>query len=688
MISYNLIAYMLLVSVILLAGYFQVSFSRTVTSKYFQFSDQKEGTLTLATNYATIKSVGSVHSNRFTICSSIYIGFFRDWQTFFTLRSNGAEKLWLSLSLTSQDASGQAYTPKINYFDGSVLSTESAKLRLRPHAWSNACATVDVESGNVIIIINGVLTHNTTITSQQFKDNVPVVFKNNLILGAWQRKYSGAENVNGQSEASVTNVNVFSYIMNISQMVDVTREGLSCTTGDIVSWNDSKWDFSGSVQEVTSNDVCKPSYFTNLYKMGGGFRSWSECVSLCPRIHPEGRVPLSLTLNHSTELVQRFGHTASKDWFWAPFRYQSEGNFTDFYTEAPLALDMFSKGQPNGGTKQQCSDWQGSSQDGKLFDTGCVSSSLKIQCLCQTNNIPILRLRGLCEGSMIDTHYTLKSVEGSITYQGLTSTSIGFQRDSSTSIWTLNVNLIQINAFSLAEEETFILGKHLWSIESNSAGCDSGNKTKYLTMSGCREGEFTCSNGDCVKIEERCDQVLDCQDESDEVDCKTVVLKKSYRKTAPPVKTVRNNNVRKVTPASVKVSLTLLDISAIREAENEIDIKFSTELEWNETRATYYNLKMNRSLNTLETSDISLWIPKLIYRNNKDNDDTRSGLIKSNIMIVRKGSYTRSDLDTLDEIEIFKGEENPLIMIQSYTKQLKCNYNLQVFPFDTQVVYI
>jgi hypothetical protein len=191
-----------------------------------------------------------------------------------------------------------------------------------------------------------------------------------------------------------------------------------------------------------------------------------------------------------------------------------------------------------------------------------------------------------------------------------------------------------------------------------------------------------------VKIEERCDQVLDCQDESDEVDCKTVVLKKSYRKTAPPVKTVRNNNVRKVTPASVQVSLTLLDISAIREAENEIDIKFSTELEWNETRATYYNLKMNRSLNTLETSDISLWIPKLIYRNNKDNDDTRSGLIKSNIMIVRKGSYTRSDLDTLDEIEIFKGEENPLIMIQSYTKQLKCNYNLQVFPFDTQVVYI
>ena len=89
-------------------------------------------------------------------------------------------------------------------------------------------------------------------------------------------------------------------------------------------------------------------------------------------------------------------------------------------------------------------------------------------------------------------------------------------------------------------------------------------------------------------MEERCDQVLDCTDESDEVGCKTVVLKTSYRKT---VTLQREEGVCSVKPASVKVSVTLLDIVGIREVENKIDIKFSTELEWNETRALYNNLR-------------------------------------------------------------------------------------------------
>ena len=80
-----------------------------------------------------------------------------------------------------------------------------------------------------------------------------------------------------------------------------------------------------------------------------------------------------------------------------------------------------------------------------------------------------------------------------------------------------------------------------------------------------------------------------------------------------------------------------------------------------------------------------LWVPKLIYRNNKDNDNTRSELMNSNIMIIRKGNFTRSNLDVVDETEIFSGLENPIRMVQSYTKEFKCQYNLLVFPFDTQV---
>ena len=57
----------------------------------------------------------------------------------------------------------------------------------------------------------------------------------------------------------------------------------------------------------------------------------------------------------------------------------------------------------------------------------------------------------------------------------------------------------------------------------------------------------------------------------------------------------------------------------------------------------------------------------------------------SHLKIIRNGNFTRSSTDEVDEIEIFKGSENPIVMVQSYTKTFKCRYELRAFPFDTQV---
>ena len=134
----------------------------------------------------------------------------------------------------------------------------------------------------------------------------------------------------------------------------------------------------------------------------------------------------------------------------------------------------------------------------------------------------------------------------------------------------------------------------------------------------------------------------------------------------------------------VTVSIALLDISAIRETANEIDVKLALHLGWVESRALYHNLKAKLSMNTLNKEEAaSLWVPNLIYRNNKENDDTRSE--KSRLKIRREGNFSRSGVAVVDEIEIFEGSENPLILMQAYTKVFKCEYHLATFPFDTQV---
>ena len=48
---------------------------------------------------------------------------------------------------------------------------------------------------------------------------------------------------------------------------------------------------------------------------------------------------------------------------------------------------------------------------------------------------------------------------------------------------------------------------------------------RILKLTGCRDGEFTCSDGQCISMQQRCDQIIHCRDESDEDSCKLIVFK-------------------------------------------------------------------------------------------------------------------------------------------------------------------
>ena len=41
----------------------------------------------------------------------------------------------------------------------------------------------------------------------------------------------------------------------------------------------------------------------------------------------------------------------------------------------------------------------------------------------------------------------------------------------------------------------------------------------------------------------------------------------------------------------------------------------------------------------------------------------------------------------VDEVEVFKGSENNLRMMQTYTHRFQCNFVLTHYPFDTQATF-
>jgi hypothetical protein len=55
------------------------------------------------------------------------------------------------------------------------------------------------------------------------------------------------------------------------------------------------------------------------------------------------------------------------------------------------------------------------------------------------------------------------------------------------------------------------------------------------------------------------------------------------------------------------------------------------------------------------------------------------------VTVSREGNFSRSPLDEVEEIEVFHGDQNTLMMTQTYTREFQCHYELANYPFDTQV---
>ena len=67
------------------------------------------------------------------------------------------------------------------------------------------------------------------------------------------------------------------------------------------------------------------------------------------------------------------------------------------------------------------------------------------------------------------------------------------------------------------------------------------------------------------------------------------------------------------------------------------------------------------------------------------NEVVSLDVFDSTVYVNREGDFTRADIFSVDEVEIFEGRENRITMVQTYSKKFHCTYLLHNYPFDTQV---
>ena len=140
-------------------------------------------------------------------------------------------------------------------------------------------------------------------------------------------------------------------------------------------------------------------------------------------------------------------------------------------------------------------------------------------CPCVFNEDPTFNIRGLCQAAEMDTQYRfaehqpMTEIDTAHYSWGKDDTRsyIGprgwlISRDVSDKTWRMSHKKYPDLLITMLDPDALPLGRHNWRIKNNV--CNQGQTSaQVLLMSACQEGEFTCDDGKCVNISQRCNTI-------------------------------------------------------------------------------------------------------------------------------------------------------------------------------------
>ena len=558
------------------------------------------------------------------------------------------------------------------------------------YAWLHICVAISCNKNHMTAYVDGVEVLDKEFPKDE-NNPCPKSLDGNMLLHKVRRNAGYWF----QNTGRVTNANVFSGLMSVDRMVARTSgEDCGKQDGDVYSWTNSSWSLQGATKwtEVSVEELCRkfPSiqFFTTQRVTRPRY-----CNQLCNNMHPNSRMTSVETVANMEKMRAKSrilnpkmnADGSNPISVWMP-NTRIDGVFRDDYTNNTIAKENWNEGFPVSDSAKACAVGSLGMVNYVCHNTGGLGG---FYCSCHFPEHPFLTLRGLCKDSNLDQTYLPQNhpLDGETTYYGNRISFARFLKDDIQ--WKIETHVYKTTATSKEISGRFMLGKQNWTVEGDSKRCFDGKPyTAELKLSRCKEGEFTCANGQCIGMEKRCDQETgkepNCRDKSDENGCQLIIFENNYNKNIPPFEG------GSVPRTNVNISISLMKVVEIEETDHSIHLQFMISMQWRENRVKFHNLKKKTSLNALAEADVDkLWLPLVVYDNTDQKESTRLGEYGNGewitrVTVTREGNFTRNGVDEVDEAEIFEGSENRLTMNQTYTHEFQCQYVLQRYPFDSQ----
>jgi len=577
--------------------------------------------------------------------------------------------------------------------------------------WRHTCTVIDFTNGRTAVVENGV-----KFFDKKFEDLIPTYksFEKKITTVTAGCVYKLGATPMMSLHGKVTDFQMWDKILSDEEMIKITN----CEkfkSGNLLSWETGNW-FLNSSQGTArmemldlQRDVCAPrtsSLHLIPYKLSFEPESLHMCTKFSGKIATYSKkekfdqltrflsVKQHMNTGDCTKKIKDKDAVRFRTWVGLD-DYEQEGIFQNWYTDELVEYTPWADARPYvGGTRYNCMMLQLHLEDSgtptpRLYDVTVNDEECAVG-FCNLCEIPApvrtMVVRGLCELSMFDKVYNyVINEDGQSMYIGSRTSVLYYDKEKLQWVWYDRKSSKSV-ATSISSEASLLMGVHTVDFSGViDDKCYTGgpNKEKKIKLTTCSYGEFTCNDGQCIDIEQRCDQTSNCLDESDEDECKMIFMKDNYNKKIAPFifDKINNRNI----PVNVNVSMSVIDIIKIEEVDHTFTLKFRLVLEWYDYRIKYWNLKKSRSANALAIEEVQkLWIPFLVFDNTENNEATK-GTEDTELTLTREGDYIGSEDTVVEEINIFEGKFNRITFEQVFTKTFKCVYKLQLYPFDTQI---
>ena len=238
------------------------------------------------------------------------------------------------------------------------------------------------------------------------------------------------------------------------------------------------------------------------------------------------------------------------------------------------------------------------------------SCGRKICTVCQFERPLPLRIRGLCAKSLFDRSYFIYDTSNfRPIFNGVTWSRMEWGANNSWVLYQMDNPSIKAQLLNYLD---YPVGVHDYVI----SGDKCPGKVQRLKFTSCGDNTFTCGNGDCIDISQRCNLELDCEDHSDELNCETLIIPVGYDKRLPPPM------VNSRTPTEASTEIAILLIRKLDLLDSQLALDLAVKRTWFDSRIQFKNLHFNHDLNQINDLFGKAWFPEVTLVGSDDSHVT------------------------------------------------------------------